>query len=376
VVVTNTFELSEIDVTKIRDGLGATLYGAGPFQVSLECTRVVNTVTVPVVIPGGATRDLTPDTVPLAYFAEYTGLPLGAACVLTETLTGGADTSVVAPGSFILEAVPTDATVTNTFGDPTVFVRKALSGDGVALYGAGPFEVTLECTREVNGATVPVIIPGEFPGDPTPNTRELNSVNNYENQFDFLPSFANCELTETTTAGATGASITNPIFQLGAGNTVHDVDLDNSFELADLTLTKQVVGTAAGAHGTQEFTVELECVLDVDGVATDIPIPDGAERTIKAGEEVVYEDLPANADCTLTESVNGGANALTLVYNGFPVVGSVITLTPGLSTLALSNVFMLALTGFDALSLILFGGLLLFGGTAFIAYGALRRRRA
>jgi hypothetical protein len=35
----------------------------------------------------------------------------------------------------------------------------------------------------------------------------------------------------------------------------------------------------------------------------------------------------------------------------------------------------LALTGFDALTLILFGGVLLLGGTAFIAYGELRRRR-
>jgi hypothetical protein len=375
VVVTNTFGLSEIEVTKVRDGLGAALYGAGPFQVSLECTRDVNGATVSVPIPGGDTRDLTADTLPLAYYAEYTGLPLGAECELIETLDGGADSSVIAPGTFTLGAIPTTATVTNTFGDPTVFVRKALSGDGVALYGAGPFEVTLACTREVNGVTVPVAIPGEFPGDPTPDTRELNSVNGYENQFDFLPSFADCELTETSTGGATSASITNPIFQLGSGNSVHELDMDNTFELADLRVAKQVVGTAATDHGAQVFTMELECVLDVSGVETSIPIPGGAERTIKAGEEVVYEDLPAHADCTLTETDNGGANALMLVYNGFPVVGSLITLTPGGSTLALSNVFMLALTGFDASSLIMFGLVLLLGGTAFVAYGELRRRR-
>lgn len=375
VVVTNTFELSEIDVTKVITGLGAELYGEGPFRVSLTCTREVNGETVAVEIPGGATRDLRSDTLPLAYFAEYTGLPLGAQCDLTETLTGGADWSTVAPGSFVLEAVPTAVTVTNEFGDPSVFVRKNLAGDGVPLYGAGPFEVTLECTREVNGETVPVLIPGEFPGDPTPETRELNSVNGYQNQFDFLPSFANCELTETSSGGATEIEITNPVFQLGEGNSVHELDLENTFELAELTLTKQVVGTAAGDNAAKVFTVELACVLDVDGVKTDIEIPGDAERSIRAGEEVVYEDLPANAECTLTETDNGGANGLVMVYNGLPVIGSMITLTPGDSTLALSNVFMLALTGFDALSLILYGLVLLFGGVALIAYGALRRRR-
>ncbi|MFM9878567.1 MAG: DUF5979 domain-containing protein [Rhodoglobus sp.] len=382
VVVTNTFELSEIDVTKQWDGLGADLYGAGPFEVTLECTREVNGVTETIAIPGEfdgdptpATRDLSADSVPVAYVANYTGLPLGAVCDLTETLLGGADASVVAPGTFTLEAIPTAVTVTNTFGDPTVFVRKALLGDGVALYGAGPFEVTLECTREVNGQTVPVAIPEEFPGDPTPATRELNSLNGYQNSFTMLPSRANCELTETTTAGATSANITDPIFVLGEADTVHDVDLDNTFELAQLTLSKQVIGTAAADHALQEFEVELECILDVDGVPTDIEIPDGATRSISAGTDVEYRDLPANADCTLTETKNGGANAAILLYNGVPVIGSTITLTPGDSALVLTNVFVLALTGLDSVSLVLGGAILLFGGVAFVAYGELRRRR-
>jgi len=98
-------------------------------------------------------------------------------------------------------------------------------------------------------------------------------------------------------------------------------------------------------------------------------------RTIVPGKDVVYDELPANADCTLTETDNGGANTATLLYNGAPVIGSTFTLTPGDSKLVLTNVFMLALTGFDSLTLIMGGGVLLFGGVAFVAYGELRRRR-
>ena len=375
VVVTNTFELSQIDVSKVRDGLGAELYGAGPFEVTLTCERDIDGVMTPVAIPGEfdgdpspATRDLTADSTPVAYVAQYVGLPLGAECELTETLLGGADSSVVAPGTFTLEAIPTAVTVTNTFGDPTVHVAKTLGGDGVPLYGAGPFEVTLECTREVNGETVPVVIPDG-------NTRELNSVNGYENSFTMLPSFAQCELTETTTGGATSHEITNPIFQLGDTDSVHELQMENDFQLSKITLSKQVIGTAAGDHSQQKFAVALACVLDVDGVPTDIEIPGGAARTIVPGKDVVYDELPANADCTLTETDNGGANTATLLYNGAPVIGSTFTLTPGDSKLVLTNVFMLALTGFDSLTLIMGGGVLLFGGVAFVAYGELRRRR-
>src|SRR5690606_6836499 len=123
--------------------------------------RDIDGTTVPVPIPGGATRWLTATSLPVAFVANYAGLPVGAECELTETQTGGADLApVVTPGNFTLATTGNDVTVTNTFGDPSVIVRKALSGTGVALYGAGPFEVTLECTREVNGATVPVVIPG------------------------------------------------------------------------------------------------------------------------------------------------------------------------------------------------------------------------
>ncbi len=367
VVVTNSFLVTEIDVTKVVDGLGAALYGQQMFRVSLECTRDVNGETVAVAIPGGATRDLTPDSEPVAYVAQYAGLPVDAACELTEILVGGADSSVVDPGNFVLETTPMPVTVTNTFGDPTVFVRKALDGLGVPIYGAGPFEVTLECTRDVNGETVPVTIPDGA-------TRELTSLNGYQNQFDMLPSYADCTLTETSTGGATSAAITNPVFTLGDADTVHEVDLENVFDLAQLKVTKQVVGTAATDHARQQFTIELACVLDVDGVPTDVEILDGGERTIAAGEEVLYKDLPANADCTLTETKNGGANALILLYDGVPVIESTITLKSGESTLAMANVFTLALTGLDGLSLIMYGSVLLLGGTAFVILGSRRRR--
>ena len=365
-VVTNTFDVSEIDVSKLRDGLGATLYGDGPFQVSLACTRDVDGVAVNVPIPGGATRDLTATSLPVAFVASYTGLPTGADCTMTETLVGGAEASVVAPGSFILGSVASDVTITNTFGDPSVIVRKALSGNGVPLYGAGPFTVTLECTREVNGATVPVAIPGGA-------TRDLTGLNGYENRWDELPSSALCELSETTTGGGVTV-IPDPIFVLGTQSEVRTVDFGNTFELAQIRLAKQVIGTAAASHLAEDFEVELACVLPAPEGDLPVVIPGGAQRTIRAGEEVVYEDLPANADCELTETKGGGATAVLLAQNGVPLLGSTLLLPSGESGVTMSNVFTLAFTGFDMLLWMTLAGGLLTGGILLVAGGKIRRR--
>src|SRR5690606_39981208 len=80
VVVTNTFGLGAIQVDKELSGLGA-LYGAGPFELTLECTYEGVALTV----PGGAVR-----TIDGGGSVVYDGLPVGAECSLTETDDFGA----------------------------------------------------------------------------------------------------------------------------------------------------------------------------------------------------------------------------------------------------------------------------------------------
>jgi len=397
VVVTNFFDLAEIDVNKVIIGPGRDLYGQGPFEVSITCTRDVNgtTVTIPdQEIPGGPTRWLTADTSPIAYVANYSGLPQGASCEMVETQTGGADgpgtvTVGGVQGAFVLGATASDVTVTNFFGDPTIVVRKLFAGslDARALYGAGPFQVRLDCTRVVNGVTIRVPIPHAASTTNTADDpfRTLNAANSFEARYEFLPTFALCEMTETQTGGALTSVVSpNPpdypfirdgVFQLGADQTVGRVDITNTFEFANFDVAKRVIGTAAGPNQNKEFTVELSCEVQVDlnGTMRPVAILDGEERTFHNGETVTWRDLPAGADCAVTETDSGGANVIALSYRGAPVTGSTVAVTQGDSAAVLTNTFLLAFTGAQLGPWMLVGGPLLLVGLGFLFVS--RRRR-
>jgi hypothetical protein len=400
VVVTNSFDLSEIDVNKVITGPGAALYGAGPFEVTITCTRDVNgtTVTIPDAdIPGGPTRWLRDDTTPIAYVANYSGLPRGAECEIVETQIGGADQAgtvieagVGVEGPFVLGATASDVTVTNFFGDPTVNVRKLFDGspDAQALYGAGPFQVMLECTRVVNGDTIRVPIPyaastTDVNDDPY---RTLDAGNGYEASYEFLPTRADCVLTETQTGGAISSVVTpNPAdylllpnngFELGDDLSVGTVDVTNTFAFSNFSLTKRVIGTDAGANLDKTFIVEIACELDVNGTMQPITIRDDAERSFKNGETVTWEELPAGAECTVTETDDGGASAVALSYRGAVMPATTVTLVSGDSTAVLSNTFLLALTGSEVLPWILVGGQLFLVGIVFMFVGDRKRRSA
>ncbi|MGV8970097.1 MAG: DUF5979 domain-containing protein [Microbacteriaceae bacterium] len=400
VVVTNSFDLAEIDVNKVIIGPGAALYGQGPFEITITCTRDINgtTVTIPdSAIPGGPTRWLRDDSLPVAYVANYSGLPQGAECEIVETQFGGADEAgtvieagVGAEGPFILGATASDVTVTNFFGDPIINVRKLFAGSPAAqaLYGAGPFQVRLDCTRVVNGNTIRVPIPYAASTTNTADDpfRTLDAGNGYIASYEFLPTFALCTMTETQTGGAITSVVSpdpddytllaNGVFQLGADQTVGTVDVTNTFEFANFSVTKRVIGTNAGANQDKEFVVELACELTVNGTRQTIAIVDQAERTIRNGETVTWTDLPAGAECTVTETDNGGANLVSLSYRGFPVIGSTVTLASGDSEAILSNSFLLALTGSEPLPWILIGGQLLLAGGVLMFFAGRKRRES
>ncbi len=87
VTVTNTFDLTSLDVVKRVEGDTSVEGAQGPFEVALACTWTVDGQDVALDVPGGATRTLR---APAALTATWAGLPVGADCVLTETRTGGA----------------------------------------------------------------------------------------------------------------------------------------------------------------------------------------------------------------------------------------------------------------------------------------------
>ncbi len=87
VTATNTFDVTSVDLVKRVTG-DTTVDGAqGPFTVELACTWPVDGTDVALEVPGGAQRVLR---APAALTTTWSGLPVGADCVVTETATGGA----------------------------------------------------------------------------------------------------------------------------------------------------------------------------------------------------------------------------------------------------------------------------------------------
>lgn len=254
-------------------------------------------------------------------------LVAGASCEITESDLQGADAVVITPNDGVatdtgVVEIPADATapvlvsVTNRYLAASLEVTKSITGDGAALYGTGDFTVQLACT--LNGAPVRVIGGA---------TRTLNA-GNLVAEYTGIPNGAECALTETENAGATESSIrlgeSGPWVNAVTPGVTFTVDVDatvtsnddqplagaqlqNRFDLAEVAITKHVVSEAVDQDGKPltygPFDVALACTFNGESVS----IPGGAERTIADGEVVVWEQLPAGADCSVEETASADA---------------------------------------------------------------------
>ncbi|MDM7832106.1 DUF5979 domain-containing protein [Cellulomonas edaphi] len=312
--ITNTFDVGEMDLTKVVAGDGVQLYGAGPFALHVTCTfdddgagpnrpRVV--YDSPVVLGGAG---------PLS--AQISRLPVGAVCRVSEPRAGGATSTSIQPSRVTIGSAgddPVEVTATNTFDVGRITVDKVVDGDGADEFGAGPFEVSLACTFDdervgiPGGATHTLV-----PGDPV--------------TYDDLPVGADCTLTETGTGGAssTSMSVTTgrgdpvvtdgssvdvvvPPHVLGREGTVAIV-ATNTFDDGAITVDKVVDGDGAELYGGGPFEVSLACTFE----GADVDIPGGASREITPGSPVTYEGLPVGAECTVTEPATGGATSTVI----------------------------------------------------------------
>ena len=369
VVVINTFDDAEVDVTKNRDGAGWTLYGDGPFEVTLACTRVIDGVVTTVDVPLGATRSLDATDF---YHATYTGLPAGASCIPTETEAGGATSTVISPSTIVTDSsAPTDLEITNSFAVGAITVQKTITGAGALLYGNGPFEVSLACSRTVNGHPVAVSVPG---GD----TRELNGGNGYSNVFSGLPAGALCTMTESKTHGATGSTFTSVSTNVAVvAGTATAIDLTNNFDIGFITVDNVVTGNDATRHLPDTYDVVLTCTQMIDGVVTPIDIPDGATRDIWHKTSITYDNLPIGATCSLVESVQNQAQTVLITWHGMPVPRNSVTVGDPDFVIHVVNVYNVALgyTGVAVGVPLLVGLLALLIGLGIVIVRFLLRRR-
>lgn len=392
VVVTNAFADGDVAVDKVVTGPGAERYGSGPFVVQLLCTlddasgqRVVYNGSVTL---GGEQ--------PLSATVEH--VAAGAVCAISETQTGGANVVELSAPTI---TVPADAsatvTVTNTFLLGSIDVTKVIDGPGAARYGAGPFEVQLSCVRDIDGNPVTFDVPGGA-------TRALTVEGGFGATYDELPAGAECHIVESKLAGATASSVTIGVGdEQETGSGIEGVDVGvladvaatvtvtNTFNVGSITVTKELAGAAAAANADKTFTVQLACTIDIDGTETAVEIPDGTDRALSRNGNFTasYMELPAGADCELSETDPGGASATVISPNDGDNAVGVATVTsssdPSAEPVAITvtNTFdpapiaadgSLTKTGFDANWLWMLAALLVALGTVLFGTQLHRQR--
>ncbi|MFK4788675.1 DUF5979 domain-containing protein [Microbacterium sp. ZW T5_56] len=223
----NTYEAGGLHVTKEIVGDGAELWGTGTFDVTLACTLAGTNVE----IPGGAVRTLS---APDALVADYTGLPVGADCALTETATGGATTSQIvaadggeSDGTFtVVGGEQAELRVVNTFEVGALALTKEVVGDRAAELEETTFTFALVCTDEVNGEDVEIVIPEGA-------ERTLTYPNALTARYENLPVGASCELRETDNGGADVTAITPNSGDDQVGTAVVSADEEIAFTVTN-----------------------------------------------------------------------------------------------------------------------------------------------
>jgi len=314
---TNTYgEQAAIRIEKDLVGGAADLGDDLTFDVDVLCTFENET--------------LLDETVSLnrgnGWGETLSSLVAGAECAITEPNLHGADAVVITPndgtdtttGSVTIPSsatAPVLVTVTNRYLAGSLEVTKAVTGDGAALYGTGGFEISLACT--LDGDAVRVI------GGATRTVSAADPTATYTG----LPSGAECTLTETDSVGATesrmrlsggtwaaasdpGVTFTVDVDAAIASNDDQaqtGIDVENRFDLAEVSVTKRVDTDAVDADGTPisygPFEVELNCTF----LGDPITVTD-AVQTIADGDTATWENLPAGALCSAEETATADAD--------------------------------------------------------------------
>ncbi len=325
--VENTFGAGQLRIDKAVTGAGQALWGNASFTIDVECT--LDSAVPSTVYTGSFTLSKTTPSSPV-----ITNLATGAACVVSESATGGANQVTVSPTTVTIAnatATPQVVTVTNTFRTGTVRVTKALSGAPAASLAPATghvYEFEITCTRTVNGTSV--TIDADIPGGTTRTVTGAGSAD-----WTGLPTGASCTVTETDSglASSTTISPTGGTVTVGNGN-VATVTVTNTFANGSVPVSKAVTGAGA-AFAPASFTATVSCTWH--GAA--VPLTAGGVITLTAGSTTTLTGVPVDSVCSVAEDDHGQE----LPNPSDPTSVTVTSGTPTETlTLGLTNVYELA----------------------------------
>ncbi|MBX3091133.1 MAG: hypothetical protein KF801_01325 [Cryobacterium sp.] len=391
-------------ITKHLMGDGSAQFGADKtFTVDVLCTFGATTQ-----FDGSVTLNAGN-----AWQAVLENIIADSECTFTEGGLQGADAVVITPndgidsttgtvtvpGPTIPEPSPiVNIDVNNWYLTGSLEVTKTFAGDAGAIdkFARNPvpeveFEFSLSCTREGKDVIIP--------GGATRTVTAASPIADYSG----LASGADCTLAETRAGGAGmtrvldehGDEVVGGAFTVSVDPTILSatdqaqpaLSVENTYRFAEVSATKLVINPGpAGSRSAGPFELTLTCTLD----GRDIAAVEPAAQSISANEIVTWTELAEGADCSIAETVTGGAERTTTTVvqddgtQGPAVDGATVALLPlrwtgdvAPNAITFTNSFRLAYTGagVDPTSLVMLPlGLLLFGGIL-VGFASFRRKR-
>lgn len=319
VTMANVFAAGDLALgvtSAVVDGSGDPVSGVditlGDLRLAVECSLAGRSLTLPssglVTVPGQ-------DTWGAGWSGSIDDLPVGAACAINETVSGGA-TSVLysadggapepLPGETLIAATGSSLAAVNHFATGALQVAKSADGDGTPPAGA-TYSGTVTCA---------------FDGQPvvfTPALADFALEVGGTTTYSSIPVGADCTVTETDQGVAHVVSyLPSRTVRVDSDPDV-DVTVRNTFQSGSLHV--QVGRMGEGSHWANSgYTVQVSCT---DGTVDEFTTaPEGGWRSYTPD---------AGATCTITEIDDGGATAVNTVTSAdpTPVNGPAAVVIPG-----------------------------------------------
>ena len=281
IVVTNSFTTGSLRVTKALSGQPAASLSPATgdsYEVTAVCQRVVNGLTVSITVPGGATRTIS---APL-WYADYTGLPTGATCVVSETDAGYATSTSILPtggGATVGNSTVVTVAVTNSFANGSLELTKALTGEG-SEFAPDSFGAVVTCTW--HGAAV----------DLPDGGRVVLRVNETTLLTD-IPVGSSCSVAEDDEGQTSSISVPSSATITASAASAARIAVTNDYSLAALRVDKSVLSSALPMPTDFEFTATCT-YLGKTVLSETFKLNDGGARD--------FGGLPTRATCIVQET--------------------------------------------------------------------------
>ncbi|MCC9176004.1 thioester domain-containing protein [Arthrobacter sp. zg-Y179] len=244
----------------------------------------------------------------------FDDIPAGSTCTVTEPTPGTNDSvqvSTILPGAVtIVSGTTATAAVTDTytFTPGTLVVTKTNTGEAAGAQG----EVTISVVCTLDGTTVldtTVTIPA---GTITPEAAE----------FPDLATGTSCTVTETADGSSDAVAVTvtgeGTVTVPAASSVTAALTNDYTFTTGTLAVRKDIAGPGAGRQGV--VTLQVTCTA-AGATVLNTTVTVAAGTTEPTTEE--FEDLPAGAACTVTETANGATTEVSVETVVDPAGGTV-----------------------------------------------------